>query len=145
MDRASRDAVLMENAVSWAKRSTCVRKRVGAVFSRGGRPIMTGYNGAPAGAPHCLDHGCIPGPDGGCIRCNHAETNAITWAAREGIVLHGSTLHVTVSPCPTCANLLLNLGLNRVVYLEEYRKSNGILQLRDAGIQVEQFIGNYNV
>lgn len=145
MSRVSRDQVLMENAVSWAKRSTCLRKHVGAVFSRNGRPLITGYNGAPSGAPHCLDHGCLIGPDGGCVRCNHAEANAITWAAREGISLKGTTLHVTVSPCQNCAMLLLNLGVEDVVYLEEYRKSNGIIKLREAGIIVEQFNGVINV
>ncbi len=138
--RASRDAVLIENAVSWSKRATCLRKRVGAVFSQEGRPLIAGYNGAPQGQPHCLEEGCIIGPTGGCIRCNHAEANAISWAARKGIPLKGATLHVTVSPCHDCAMLLLNLGLRRVVYLEEYRKSDGIILLRQSGIEVYAYV-----
>ena len=137
--RASRDDVLMENAVSWSKRATCLRKSVGAVFAKEGRPIISGYNGAPSGMPHCLDEGCIIGPHKGCVRCNHAEANAISWAARKGLPLEGSTLYVTVSPCENCAMLLINLGLERVVYLEEYRDKSGLVRLKDSGITIHHY------
>lgn len=137
--RATRDQVLMMNAEAWSRRSTCIRKQVGAIFSRDGRPLISGYNGAPSGMPHCQDEGCIIDPvTNGCSRCTHAEANAITWAARSGISLKGATLHVTLSPCVSCAKLLLNLGLERVVYLEKYRDTEGIELLRSRGIIVEQ-------
>lgn len=139
MLRASRDDVLIENAVSWAKRGTCLRKQVGAVFARDGRPLIAGYNGAPSGMPHCLEKGCIIGAHGGCVRCSHAEANAVSWAAREGISLRGSTLYVTVSPCEQCAMLMINLSLARVVYLEEYRATQGGELLCSTGVIVERY------
>lgn len=117
-----------------SERSTCLRKKVGCVVAKEGRVLTLGYAGAPSGLPHCLDHGCIIGPTGGCIRTAHAEQNAISWAAREGIALLDSTLYVTLSPCLQCANLIINSGIKKVVYLEEYRDRAGIEQLARGGI-----------
>lgn len=136
--RISRDQMLMEMAIIASKRSTCKRKQVGAIIAMDGRPISIGYAGAPRGLPHCLDVGCLPGPDGGCIRTAHAEENAITFAARKGIATEGATLYCTVSPCPRCAGAIINAGIQKVEYLEEYRIREGIDKLVSADVQVSR-------
>lgn len=137
-NRISRDQMLMEMAITASKRSTCNRKHVGAIIAIDGRPVSVGYAGAPSGLPHCLDHGCIAGPDGGCIRTQHAEANAIAWAARKGISTEKATLYTTVSPCLACAKLIINAGINEVWFLELYRKMEGLELLGLLGIACEQ-------
>lgn len=134
MERISRDQMLMEMAITASKRSTCMRKHVGAIIAVDGRPVSVGYAGAPAGLPHCLDHGCLSGPDGGCIRTQHAEANAIAFAARKGIATERATLYTTVSPCLACAKLIINAGIKDIWYLERYRKTEGIELLDLKGI-----------
>lgn len=129
--RPSRDATLMRVAQAFADRGTCSRLPVGAVFSRGGRVLITGYNGPPSGAPECAH-----GDDEPCADAIHAESNAIAWAAREGIRLEGSELHVTHSPCPACARLIVQAGVERVTYLIPYRLTEPVDYLRDAGVEV---------
>lgn len=154
--RPSRDEILIQSAHLWAKRSTCSRLQVGAVFARDGRILVTGYNGAPAGLPHC-DHSCDCGQvekskivgvgyceatcrsQQPCTIAEHAERNAIAWAARHGVRLEGSSAYLTDSPCLPCAMSLINSGVERVVYDCEYRLTDGIELLRQAGIAVEQF------
>jgi dCMP deaminase len=136
--RISRDQMLMEMAITASKRSTCNRKHVGAIIAIDGRPVSVGYAGAPSGLPHCLDHGCIPGPDGGCIRTQHAEANAIAFAARKGISTEKATLYTTVSPCLACAKLIINAGISEVWFLELYRKQEGLQLLDLLGISCEQ-------
>lgn len=138
IDRISRDQMLMEMAIIASKRSTCNRKHVGAIIAIEGRPISVGYAGAPSGLPHCLEHGCLAGPDGGCIRTQHAEANAIAFAARKGIATEKATLYTTVSPCLACAKLIINAGISRVWYLELYRKTEGIELLCRTGIFIDQ-------
>lgn len=138
IDRISRDQMLMEMALIASKRSTCNRKHVGAIIAIEGRPVSVGYAGAPAGLPHCLEHGCLTGPDGGCIRTQHAEANAIAFAARKGIATERATLYTTVSPCLACAKLIINAGIEDVWYLERYRKTEGIDLLSTKGIFCEQ-------
>jgi dCMP deaminase len=136
-DRLSRDDLGMSMALVAAQRGTCNRKAIGAVIMLDGRPLSIGYVGSPAGMPHCLDEGCIIGHDGGCIRTQHAEANAIAWAARKGIPLEGSTMFVTVSPCLSCAKLIVNAGIRRVVSLEQYRIVDGFDYLRQAGVDCD--------
>jgi len=126
IERISRDQMLMEMAIIASKRSTCTRKHVGAIIAIEGRPVSVGYAGAPSGLPHCLEHGCLTGPDGGCIRTQHAEANAIAFAARKGIATEKATLYTTVSPCLACAKLIINAGIIEVWYLERYRKTEGL-------------------
>lgn len=164
-DRPSIDKTQMDTARLWALRSTCDRQHVGAVLSLGDRTIGSGYNGAPAGMAHC-NHTLpwVPnvGPEGqppykavsplgawprglgtardnGCRIAIHAETNAIAYAARHGVAVAGSTIYVTLSPCFSCAQLLIAAGIHRVVYDREYRDPAGIDLLRQAGLKVEQF------
>lgn len=133
--RITREEAFSEIVKTIARRSTCPRRSVGAILVRGGRILSTGYNGAPSGLPHCTDAGCILGPDGGCIRVVHAEVNAIAFAAREGIRTEGSTLRTTVSPCLSCAKLIINAGISEVVSLERYRDRSGQDLLESAGVK----------
>jgi dCMP deaminase len=102
-------------ALAMAERSTCPDRHVGAVIVSPDRQILsTGYNGAPAGLPHCTDVGCIALLDGKCGRAIHAEINAMIYARHE---IHGATLYVTARPCYACASAIVNAGIRRVYYL----------------------------
>ena len=154
--RPTRDEMLMDMAEIVARRSTCSRASVGVVIARDGRPLVTGYNGAPAGMPHCnhycdchLDnpaqHELIVTKDAHHAQCNslipcanavHAEANAIAYAARWGITLEGAELFTTLVPCLPCAQVVINAGIHRVVYLADYRDVRGLDLLRNAGIDL---------
>lgn len=127
--RPSRDKVLIETAMIWSKRSTCSRLAVGCVISRDGRILVQGYNGAPSGMPHCVH--VIDEP---CITAEHAERNAIAWAARNGVKLEGAEMHVTTSPCLSCAMAVVNVGIIRVRWLFTFRDEAGIQLLTDAKV-----------
>ena len=100
-------------------RSTCERKQVGAVITdHRNRPISFGYNEAPAGCPGC-EGASICAPQGKCDRTIHAELNAILHADRNR--LEGATMYLTLSPCNDCMKFLINAGIERVFYSEQYR------------------------
>jgi len=135
--RISRDDMLMEIALIMARRSTCNRLQVGAVVAQAGRIVSTGYAGAPAGLPHCSSETCnVSTP---CTRTVHAEAGAISYAARAGISLEGSSLYCTHCPCLDCAKLIINTGIKRVLYDQAYRKTEGLELLQSAGIEVGQW------
>lgn len=137
--RPSRDDILMENVVSWAKRTTCGRsQRAGAVISMDGRVISTGYAGPPRKLPHCLEGICDPSQP--CTRTVHAELNAILNAARHGIAIDGTELHCTLSPCVPCAQAIINTGIIKVVYGTSYRLPDGIRLLERAGIPALRYV-----
>ena len=124
-----------------ATRATCSRASVGAVIVKDKRILTTGYNGAPVGLRHC-DH--TDGGDmlhGHCARSTHAEQNAIVQASRHGVAIAGSTLYCTAHACLTCAKLLINAGITRVVYEDPYPDELAIELFREAGTQVERFEG----
>jgi dCMP deaminase len=102
-----------------ARRSTCPRAAVGAVIVRDKRILTTGYNGAPAGLPHCTEVGCLM-VNGHCVRTLHAEQNAIIQGALHGVDVSGSTIYVTHQPCLVCAKMIINAGIERVVYAGHY-------------------------
>ena len=106
-------------AFTVAQRSTCDRAHVGAALVRDRRILTTGYNGAPAGLPHCDDIGHLM-VDGHCVRTLHAEQNAIIQAALHGVGTQNATAYVTHQPCLTCAKMLINAGVRRVVYAGNY-------------------------
>lgn len=137
-ERLSRDEMYMQVAEILAKRGTCNRAEVGAVIVRGGRIISTGYVGAPSGFPHCLDIGCKE-ESGGCIRTVHAEANAIAFAAREGISVRCGTLYTTLAPCLNCARLIINAGIESLVFRDPYRDLEGIRELVRAGLEILRF------
>ena len=146
MERPSRESLLMQTAALWALRSTCSRAQVGVVIAREGRVLVQGYNGAPAGMPHCSHP---PEEEGagiagssleikeGCIASVHAEANAIARAAREGIRLHDADLFTTVSPCLGCAKLIINAGIKVVYAAQIYRDPAGVDLLGAAGIYTQ--------
>jgi dCMP deaminase len=136
--RIPREILFGKIALLVAQRSTCPRKHVGAILVRDNRIISMGYNGSPSGMPHCEDIGCNIGPDNTCMMTVHAEANAIAFAAREGIQTKGSVLYVTAEPCLTCAKLIINAGIIRVVSLSKYKDHAGTILLKDAGIEVWQ-------
>lgn len=151
MERINREEFYLQSAGLVARRSTCLRGQVGCVLVRGKRIVVSGYNGAPSGMPHCSEVGCLlTDEDGqlvdymGCQRAVHAEANAIAFAAREGIPLKGTSLWCTHGPCPKCAQLIVNAGIYAVHYVMPYRLRGGVELLDDAGVVVkihEEFDG----
>jgi len=136
LKRLSRDELLANIAKLVAKRGTCSRLHVGVVLAREGRIISMGYNGVPAGMTHC----CHPyHTDTPCALTVHAEANSIAYAAKTGVATDGATMYCTHSPCNDCAKLIINAGIKRVVYWEEYRDTKPISLLARAGVGVEQF------
>jgi dCMP deaminase len=120
MSRVSWDDYFLGIAREVANRATCPRLSVGAVFVRDHDIIATGYNGAVRKAAHCTTAGCLM-RDGHCVRANHAEANAIARSAKRGVCVDGATAYVTHLPCWPCFRLMVNAGIVRVVYGEEYR------------------------
>lgn len=146
--RPSIDSVMMQTAQAWSTRSTCSRLQVGAVAARYGRVIVTGYNGAVSGAPHC-DHTCNCGHAWdfnthtltctsmtSCREAVHAEANVVAFAARLGLPLFGATLYCTHAPCVDCARLLVNAGVETVIFKEFYRNRNGLDLLIENDVEV---------
>lgn len=138
-ERPDIDETLMGIAVLWSQRGTCSRAAVGVVVALEGRIITTGYNGAPAGMPHC-DHAedFVSGANQvGCTNAVHAEANALAFAARNGTATNGATLYTTLTPCVPCAQLIINAGIKRVVAHTPYRVMDGWDLLLRAGIKLD--------
>ncbi len=136
--RPSWDDYFMDITFQVAKRSTCDRARVGAIIVKDRRILTTGYNGSPAGLPHCDEVGHLM-VDGHCVRTLHAEQNAIIQAAQHGVSVRGGTLYVTHQPCLTCAKMIINAGLTRVVYAGAYPDANSVAFLAQAGVAQQKF------
>ena len=154
-ERPSFDATFMEIAGVVAKRGTCPRLQVGSVITVDNRIIATGYNGSPAGLPHCSEVGCLfekcpvcqgrgtreaypmaptaircgycggKGEAGGCKRTTHAEANALIQCARMGASPEGGRIYVTHRPCVNCAGLIITAGITAVIYAGDY-KTDGL-------------------
>lgn len=135
----------MEIAHLVATRATCQRRHVGAVVVKEKRILATGYNGAPRGLDHCppagpehdWPEGCMRA--GHCIRSLHAEQNALLQAAMIGIPCQGATFYVTCQPCNTCAKMIINAGISRVVYEGEYPDDFSLQLFRDAKLEVFRY------
>ncbi len=134
--RPSWDEYFLNIAFSVAERSTCDRAHVGAVIVRDRRILTTGYNGAPAGLPHCDDVGHLL-VDGHCVRTLHAEQNAIIQAARHGVNTPNSIIYVTHQPCLNCAKMIINAGIQRVVYAGNYPDQHSRDFFQVAGLLLE--------
>lgn len=124
-----------------ARRSTCLRRQVGAVLVKEKNILATGYNGTPSGITHCAEVGCLrqqlgvpSGERHELCRGLHAEQNAIIQAAKHGVNIAGATLYCTNSPCSICSKMLINAGIARIIYLEGYPDSLSLEMLREAGI-----------
>ena len=126
------DSRYIRMAQIWAENSYCKRRQVGAIIVKDKMIISDGYNGTPAGFENICED------ENGLTKSYvlHAEANAITKIARSGNNSDGATLYVTSSPCIECAKLIIQSGIKRVVYSEEYRLTDGIDLLRRAGIEV---------
>jgi len=129
----------MDIARAVGTRATCSRRKVGAVIVKGKRILSTGYNGAPVGMRHCDHEEGRDMLDGHCARSTHAEQNAIVQAARHGISIEGGTMYCTDHPCLTCAKLLINAGIGRVVYAQAYPDELAVQMFREAGASLEPF------
>lgn len=128
------DRSYLEMARVWSRNSYCKRRQVGAILVKDNMIISDGYNGTPSGFENvCEDEDGHTKP-----YVLHAEANAITKVAKSGNSSHGATLYVTASPCIECAKLIIQSGIKRVVYTDEYRLTDGVDLLRRAGIEVEQ-------
>ena len=124
----------LEMAAIWAKNSYCKRRQVGALIVKDKMIISDGYNGTPSGFENvCEDETGATKP-----YVLHAEANAISKVAKSGNSSEDSTLYVTASPCIECSKLIIQAGIKRVVYRDEYRLTDGVDLLRRAGIEVEK-------
>ena len=145
MERPGWDHYFMEMAEVTQKRSTCMRRQVGAIIVKDKRIMATGYNGAPTGIAHCEDRG-------GCLRQKlgvpsgerhelgmalHAEQNAIIQAAHLGQSIAGGTIYCTHQPCVICAKMIINAGIKRIVIREGYPDQLSVDILTEAGLDIE--------
>ena len=132
--RPTWDEYFINIALTVAERSTCDRAHVGAVLVRDKRILTTGFNGSPSGQAHCDDVGHLL-VDGHCVRTTHAETNAIIQAALHGVSTKGADCYVTHFPCIQCSKTLINAGIERVIYLNNYRvDENAMAFFEGAGV-----------
>lgn len=128
------DDKYIQMASIWAQNSYCKRRQVGALLVRDRMIISDGYNGTPSGFENvCEDENGVTKP-----YVLHAEANAISKVAKSGNSSEGATLYITASPCMECAKLIIQSGIKRVVYRDEYRLTDGIDLLKRAGIEVEK-------
>ncbi|GHU48556.1 cell division protein DedD [Spirochaetia bacterium] len=126
--RPTWDEYFIEVCAAIAKRATCSRGRSGCVIAKDNQLLVTGYVGAPTGLPHCDEAGHsfkkMLHEDGSisthCVRTVHAEQNAICQAAKRGVSIEGATLYCSMTPCRTCAMLIINCGIVRVVSRRRY-------------------------
>lgn len=117
----------------WARNSYCKRRQVGALLVKDRMIISDGYNGTPSGFENVCEENGVTKP-----YVLHAEANAITKVAKSGNSSEGATLYVTASPCLECSKLIIQAGIKRVVYRDEYRLTDGVDLLRKADIEVEK-------
>ncbi|MCU0578008.1 MAG: cytidine/deoxycytidylate deaminase family protein [Desulfobacterota bacterium] len=141
MSRPAWNDYFMDIADLVAKRSTCLRRRVGAVAVKDKRILATGYNGAPSGIPHCLDVGCLREQEGipsgerhELCRGLHAEQNVIIQAAYHGVSIQGATLYCTNLPCLICSKMLINAGVREIFFREGYADRLSAEMLAAAGV-----------
>jgi dCMP deaminase len=148
--RPSWDQYFMEITHVVAKRSTCLRRQVGALLVKDKRILSSGYNGAPSNLPHCSEIGCLrqelnipSGERHELCRGLHAEQNAIVHAAMHGISIKGATIYITNQPCVLCAKMIINGGIKKVVFSEGYpdKLSEEILAAANVELIKEPFKG----
>lgn len=144
-DRPSWDEYFMQITQLVSLRSTCLRRRVGAIIVKDKHILSTGYNGAPTGITHCLETGCMrenlkvpAGQRHEICRGLHAEQNAIIQAAAHGVCIRGADIYTTTMPCIICAKMLINAGIAKVYYLEGYPDELTQAFFEEAGIPLIQ-------
>lgn len=144
-NRPSWDTYFMEIAALVARRSTCLRRMVGAVIVKKKRILSTGYNGAPSGIAHCVEKGCLretmniaSGQRHELCRGIHAEQNAVIQAAYHGVSIEGGVLYCTNLPCAICTKMLINAGISEICYNEGYADELSLSLLDEADITLRQ-------
>ena len=145
-ERPSWDQYFMLITRQVADRSTCNRAKVGAVFVRDKNILATGYNGSPAGLPHCTELGCLiytsRTPTGeleeNCFRTIHAEINAIAQAAKNGASIRDADIYITHTPCIHCLKVLINTGIRRIFYEHDYKTHTLTDLLHHSGVHLER-------
>jgi len=143
--RSSWDEYFIKIAELVSERSTCLRRKVGAIIVKDKRILATGYNGAPGGLAHCKEVGCLreklntpAGQRHEICRGIHAEQNAVIQAATFGVNLSGATLYTTHQPCFICTKILINAKISRIIYRKEYPDELAIEMLKEAKIPFEK-------
>jgi dCMP deaminase len=144
--RPSIDEYFMKMAHLVSERSTCLRRKVGAVIVNDKRILTSGYNGSPRGFAHCEETGCLrkkmkvpSGERHELCRGVHAEQNAIIQAAGFGVSVKGATMYITNFPCSVCAKIILNAQISEVVYESEYEDALATQLLTEGNIEVRRF------
>jgi dCMP deaminase len=143
MTRPTWDEYFVAITKQVATRSTCLRRKVGAIIVKDKRILTTGYNGAPKGVRNCLERGtCLreelgvpSGERQEICRGLHAEQNAILQAAYHGVSIKGSVMYCTTQPCITCAKMIINAGIIKIYYLEDYPDPLSMQMLDEAGVE----------
>jgi len=145
LNRLSWDEYFSQVAQLVSKRSSCMRRSVGAVIVKDKRILCTGYNGAPSGIKHCTETGCIreklkipSGKNHELCRGLHAEQNALLQAALSGVSVRGSAMYITNQPCIICAKMLINAGITEIVILNGYPDQMAKDFLKEAKIKLRQ-------
>jgi dCMP deaminase len=144
-DRLSWPEYFMRITYLVAERSTCLRRKVGAIAVKDRRILATGYNGAPAGLKHCLEVGCLreqlgipSGQRHELCRALHAEQNVIIQAALHGVSIKGAALYATTQPCLICSKMLINCGIEAIYFGEGYPDDLARTMLEEAGVLFER-------
>ena len=144
--RPSYDEYFMEMAYVVAKRSTCLRRKVGAILVKDKHILSTGYNGAPKGLKHCSETGCLrenmnipSGERHELCRGLHAEQNAIIQAAVFGTSIKGSFLYCTNTPCVVCVKMLINAGVTEIIYAGEYPDNLAKIMMDESDLKIKRF------
>jgi dCMP deaminase len=144
--RPSWDDYFFEITRLVATRSTCLRRKVGALIVKDKRILSTGYNGAPRGLPHCLEVGCLRekshvphGERHELCRGIHAEQNAIIQAATSGISIEGAILYTTHHPCSLCIKMILNAAIQKVLYIEGYPDDLAKSLAEEGSLEIVQY------
>lgn len=145
-NRPNWDQYFMEIANVVSKRSTCLRRKVGAVIVKNKQIVATGYNGTPSGLAHCAETGCLreqlnvpSGKMHELCRGIHAEQNAVVQAAYHGVSVNGGTLYCTHQPCVVCTKILINAGIERIVYANPYPDKLAEEMMQASKIKIEVF------
>jgi len=130
------------------KRSTCLRRQVGAIIVKDKRIISTGYNGSPMNTKHCEEVGCLreqlkipSGERHELCRAIHAEQNALVQAAYSGTSVKDAVMYITTQPCSLCAKMLINAGISKVVYKGDYPDEMAMEMLKEAGVRIVKVEG----
>lgn len=145
-ERPSWDEYFMKLANEVATRTTCMRRAVGAVIVKDNRILATGYNGVPSGLRHCRETGCLrqelgipSGQRNEICRGLHAEQNAIIQAAKYGPLINGAKIYVNTQPCVVCAKMLINAGIDEIIYQNPYPDDLSMALLEESGIKVRVY------